>query len=201
MPSKQKTKFAILGLLSWRPMSGYDIKRFVDVGLSHFWNESYGQIYPTLESLVDEQLASKKEGAGKRRRHVYSITRRGRAKFRAWLAQPTTPPVVRNEFELKFFLSLEVPVKERLRLIDEYREQQRRLLAEYELSEEVLRRAIADGCVPAELEELIGDGSRQRQPKRRSEQCELFLLTLRHGIHVAQARLRWCDEVSRAWDG
>ena len=44
-------------LLSWKPMSGYDIKKLVDAGLSHFWNENYGQIYPTLESLVKEGLA------------------------------------------------------------------------------------------------------------------------------------------------
>ena len=50
-------------------MSGYDIKKLVDVGLSHFWSENYGQIYPTLESLVQEGLATRKEdrSSGKRK--------------------------------------------------------------------------------------------------------------------------------------
>ena len=57
--SKKKTRFALLGLLSWKPMSGYDIKKIVDIGLSHFWNENYGQIYPSLDALVKEGLAIK----------------------------------------------------------------------------------------------------------------------------------------------
>lgn len=40
--SGKKTHFALLRLLSWKPMSGYEIKTIVDVGLSHFWNENYG---------------------------------------------------------------------------------------------------------------------------------------------------------------
>ena len=76
MSTKQKTRFALLGLLSWKPMSGYDVKKIVDIGLSHFWNENYGQIYPTLDSLVSEGLAEKSDGrgGGKRKRNVYSIT-------------------------------------------------------------------------------------------------------------------------------
>jgi DNA-binding PadR family transcriptional regulator len=38
--AQRKTWFAILGLLDWRPMSGYDIKKLVEMGLSHFWSES-----------------------------------------------------------------------------------------------------------------------------------------------------------------
>ena len=72
-------------------MSGYDIKKLVDVGLSHFWNENYGQIYPTLESLVTDKLATKREkrSLGKRKRFVYSITRKGKRVFEAWLREPT----------------------------------------------------------------------------------------------------------------
>ena len=60
MAKKQKTRSAILGLLSWQPMSGYDIKKLIEMGLRHFWSESYGQIYPTLEQLVKEGFAAKK---------------------------------------------------------------------------------------------------------------------------------------------
>jgi DNA-binding PadR family transcriptional regulator len=43
---KSKTKYPILGLLAEQPMSGYDIKKLVDVRFSFFWNESYGQSIP-----------------------------------------------------------------------------------------------------------------------------------------------------------
>ena len=56
MAARRKTRFAILGLLSWKPMSGYDIKKLIEMGLQYFWQESYEQLYPTLEALVAEGL-------------------------------------------------------------------------------------------------------------------------------------------------
>ena len=87
--TKSKTPFAILGLLSWQPMSGYDIKKLVDMGLQHFWNESYGQLYPTLDKLVANGLATRSEetSSGGRRRRVYSITAAGRRAFIDWLRE------------------------------------------------------------------------------------------------------------------
>ncbi len=40
----------MLGALSIEPMSGYDIKNLLGRTVGHFWNEGYGQIYPTLSS-------------------------------------------------------------------------------------------------------------------------------------------------------
>ena len=48
MPKENKTKYAILGLLSLAPMSGYDIKIITDNSIGHFWNENFGHIYPVL---------------------------------------------------------------------------------------------------------------------------------------------------------
>lgn len=195
MASKQKTRFAVLGLLSWKPMSGYDIKKMVDVGLSHFWNENYGQIYPTLESLVKDRLATKKEErtSGKRKRFVYTITKKGQQAFNDWLREPADAPIVRNELQLKFFLSCKLPTRESVRLIREYRTQQQALLDEYRLSEKVLRVAIRDGEYPDQLNEILELTASARQ--NRAKHCNIFLLTLRHGIRVIEARLAWCDEV------
>lgn len=195
MATKQKTRFAILGLLSWKPMSGYDIKKLVDVGLSHFWNENYGQIYPTLELLVEDGLATKQadRSSGKRRRFLYTITRQGQRAFHDWLNEPTSAPIVRNELQLKFFLSCNLPKQERIRLIEEYRAQQQAVLDEYQQSEHVLRQALSDRRYPDELAEILDLA--QSDGRRRAQQCQIFLFTLRHGTHVIAARLAWCDEV------
>ena len=50
------TGYVILGMLSWRPMSGYDIKAIVDQSTRFFWAASYGQIYPELGRLADAGL-------------------------------------------------------------------------------------------------------------------------------------------------
>ena len=195
MASRKKTQFAILGLLTWKPMSGYDIKKLVDVGLSHFWNENYGQIYPTLERLVKDGLATRKADrrSGKRQRFVYTITRKGRSTFRDWMNEPTDAPIVRNELQLKFFLSSSLPASTSVRLISEHRSQQRALLEEYRRSEQVLSTAIDEGNYADELDEMLEiSGS---TPAVREKQLRTFYLTLRHGIRVIEARLDWCDEV------
>ena len=118
-------------------MSGYDIKKLIDVGLAHFWQENYGQIYPTLDALVKDGLATKAEDgtSGKRKRHLYSITPEGRRVLRAWIKGATAMPAVRNELLLKLFLSRPKPRSERLRLLEEYQSQQQRMLEEYRHSE------------------------------------------------------------------
>ena len=49
-------KFALLGILSLCPGSGYDIKKMVESSIGYFWSESYGRIYPLLEQLMKEGL-------------------------------------------------------------------------------------------------------------------------------------------------
>ncbi len=201
MPVKNKTWFAILGLLSWRSMSGYDIKKLVEMGLSHFWSASYGQLFPTLNRLVEEGLASRHSDPGhrKRKRHVYAITPKGRREFERWLREPSDPPRVRNEFELKFFLSSRLPVGESIRLLKEYRDQQQELYEHYLESEQDLMIAVRDGTLPRELEEIFPEEpSLVENEASDSNRNLIFFLTLRHGILAVGARLAWCEEALSA---
>src|SRR5439155_265174 len=45
------SRYAILGVLSRRAMSGYDVKKLIERSIAHFWNESHAQIYPILNPL------------------------------------------------------------------------------------------------------------------------------------------------------
>ncbi len=194
MAKKQKTRCAILGLLSWQPMSGYDIKKLIEMGLQHFWSESYGQLYPTLNQLVTDGLASRKEGTGTglRSRHVYSITAKGRRAFSDWLKEPTESTPVRNEFLLKFFLSGRGDISESIRLIEEFQMQERTRLNAFTMSEQILRKALRQQQYPDELAEVIG------RPEKDSNQLLVFLLSLTNGIHLTEARLAWCEEALKA---
>ena len=53
-PRASTSRFAILGVLSLGAMSGYDVKKLIERSIAHFWNESYGQIYPSLNRLAAE---------------------------------------------------------------------------------------------------------------------------------------------------
>jgi len=46
----------LLGVLAIEPMSGYDLGLTIRQSVGHFWNESYGQIYPVgLPTNLDSQ--------------------------------------------------------------------------------------------------------------------------------------------------
>jgi DNA-binding PadR family transcriptional regulator len=181
-------------------MSGYDIKKLIEIGLTYFWHESYGSLYPTLERLVAEGLASRKEQRrhGKRQRHVYRITAKGRRELRDWLREPTDIPRTRNELQLKFFLCSRRPLVESIRLLEEYRTQQREIREVYADSERILRRAVRERVLPEELDEVLPTGVPQRSETQRRNEALIFLLTLRHGVLKVDARLNWCDEALRA---
>jgi DNA-binding PadR family transcriptional regulator len=83
---------AILGLLFYRPMSGYDLRKaFVTTSLKHF-SSSPGAIYPALRRLEAATLIQGKiEGQNTLRpKKVYSLKSTGLAEFKERLSQPVT---------------------------------------------------------------------------------------------------------------
>ncbi|HSM15029.1 MAG TPA: PadR family transcriptional regulator [Thermoanaerobaculia bacterium] len=200
MPRINKTWFAILGLLAWKPMSGYEIKKLIEIGLSYFWHESYGALYPTLDKLVAEGFATRRNAPrhGRRPRHVYSITAKGRRQVDAWLRRPADIPRSRNELQLKFFLSSRRPLGESIRLLEEYRAQQLEIREIYAESETILRRAVRERAMPDEIEQVLPGDAPKRTPTERRNEALVFLLTLRHGVRMVEARLDWCDEALTA---
>jgi PadR family transcriptional regulator AphA len=100
----------LLGLLTIESMSGYDLGQTIRESIGHFWNESYGQIYPNLKMLAAEGSVTAKieKKKGKPDRHIYSITQKGRERLANWLAVPPQPEVPRNEMLLKLFFGTQV---------------------------------------------------------------------------------------------
>jgi DNA-binding PadR family transcriptional regulator len=100
------TAYVILGFLSWQPMSGYEIKGFVDQSTRFFWAASYGQIYPELRSLAEEGLvAGTERPTGGRKRTIYSLTDEGRAALERWLGEEPQVYETRDEGLLKLFFA------------------------------------------------------------------------------------------------
>jgi PadR family transcriptional regulator AphA len=105
------TAYVILGLLeTWRPMSGYDVKRAVEDSTRFFWTASYGQIYPELRRLADQGLIEQQSQAeGGRKRAVYRITAAGREALGEWLAEEPESFEMRDEGLLKLFFTAASP--------------------------------------------------------------------------------------------
>ena len=106
MAKENKSKYAVMGVLSICPASGYDIKKFMECSTSNFWNESYGQIYPILKQLVEEGLAARhaEKQEGKPEKYIYTLTEQGKEGLRDWLSESVESGVDRNELLLKLFL-------------------------------------------------------------------------------------------------
>jgi DNA-binding PadR family transcriptional regulator len=100
------TAKAILGILAMKPLSGYEIKGFVDKSTRYFWAASYGQIYPELRRLTDEGLVEGTHSpTGGRQRTVYKLTPKGRKALKRWHEQPPEVYELRDEGMLKLFLA------------------------------------------------------------------------------------------------
>lgn len=171
---KRKTRFAVLGVLSMEPASGYDIRKFLRQTVGHFWNESFGQIYPILRKLVSEGavIASEEDG-GKRPRTVYSITEAGEKQIHEWIENDSFEiRAERNELLLKIFFAGDSHGPAIIRQVERF---QNRLL-EQQKTYAAIRRELSHTVAS-----LPGYSN--------------WISTLRYGEITVKAQLAWCEEV------
>src|ERR1041384_4216871 len=79
------TSFAILGLLSVRRWSAYELTGQMKRGLRYTWPRTETRIYQEPRNLVAHGLATAHpEANGRRQRTVYTITTKGRRALADW---------------------------------------------------------------------------------------------------------------------
>src|SRR5437660_1894270 len=98
-------KHALLGLLTYHPMTGYEVKQFFDSSVQHFWNAELSQIYPTLKALEEQRFVDMHVELQRDRpnRKVYAISDAGREEFSRWVRAPQPPADLRDPFLIKVF--------------------------------------------------------------------------------------------------
>ena len=172
MARKSTTRYAIMALLTIQPMSGYDVRRaFGNIG--GFWNESAGQIYPTLKKLVAETLAVKsvERQDGKPDRHVYTLTEAGQGAIDEWLIQPAVPAKMRDELLMKLFFSSRLDLAASRQQLEQFQTRSQENLALYNQLQSVLIEKLSD-----------------------SPDFPFRLMVIRNGIILSEAALVWCAE-------
>lgn len=172
MAKQNKTRYALLGMLSSNSMSGYDIKKSINHSIGYFWNENYGHIYTILKRLYTEGCVDKntEKNKGKPDRIVYSITAKGKDELMEWLKIPADDMKLRNELLLKIFFSKDMPVEEVIDKIKLEHEKNNKLLCEYNEVEKMILKCNND-----------------------SYERELWLTTLNFGKSYAEMILEWCN--------
>lgn len=101
----RKTQYVILGLLTENPLSGYDIKKIIDIRFKFFWNESYGQIYPELKRMIDDGLIECESMESDRGKQLYRITSKGFEELKQWLYVAPDTESYRLEILLKRYFA------------------------------------------------------------------------------------------------
>jgi PadR family transcriptional regulator AphA len=171
----------LLGLLR-EPASGYDLKQIFDERIHYFWAAELSQIYPALGRLERKgwlrgRRAPSKRGAGRR---VFQLTPAGHRVLRKWLESAVELGDDRIPYLAKLYLMDELgSMTKSLRFLTSLREKFASNLAALEIVERCWGRD--DPSYPGSLSPAMFH----------------VLLTLRNGICMLGARVKWCDESIR----
>jgi DNA-binding PadR family transcriptional regulator len=128
------TSYVVLGSIAMRgPSTSYELKRFVEVTLGHFWSFPHSQLYAEPARLARAGLLTEEREADGRRRRTYALTAAGRAALEAWLAEPSPGnPELRDLGLLKAFFSELVDDEVFENLVHEQIAIHRNMLSRYE---------------------------------------------------------------------
>ena len=173
MSRDNKTSYLIMGMLSHEPMTGYDIKRRMELAIRYFWNAGYGQIYPTLAQLEKKGLISPKKAKSSNNRgsRMFAITNKGRTVLKKWLAAPVEGEPVRYEILLKLFFSSLIPPGKTIRALEKF-------LEDHEKNAEAMK------AFEKNLLDHLDENIDHRY----------YLATVRFGARVYEAYCRWARE-------
>jgi PadR family transcriptional regulator, regulatory protein AphA len=174
MSTRNSIQFAILGMVSLRPMTGYEIKQSYERGPANFMPISYGQIYPLLKKLAAEGLVVGKLEAGGRERQRYSITMDGRKLIKAWLTAESGAQVSHKELLLKLFFMTPGELGLIQGQMNGFHKEEAQRLEHYRRARSWLRSE-------------HGDNSR----------LEIWEMVLDYGVGQSEARVRWSEGILR----
>jgi len=100
------TSFALLGLLSVRPWTTYELANQTKRSLRFFFPRAERHLYAEARRLAAAGLARSDEAfTGRRRSTTYAITPAGRKALQQWLRTEPAPPVLEAEVLVRTFFA------------------------------------------------------------------------------------------------
>jgi PadR family transcriptional regulator, regulatory protein AphA len=170
--------YAILGLLNYMPMTGYDLKKFFNNSINFFWSAQMSQIYRDLKNLEEKGYVSSKAAPSEKgpNKIIYTITKQGISYLKEWLTD--TPENIdednRNAFLLRVMLLSNVGAGELHFQIQKRLKKYRKDLKALETVKENLRNDLKH----------IG-----------KESLLLYWeITLNRGFHDVKSHIAWAEE-------
>lgn len=127
-------QYAILGLLNYDSMTGYDIKKMFDEAINNFWAASISQIYRELGTLEGKGYLTSaiQQQDDRPDRRIYSITDSGKAEFKWWITNlpEKLSKEKRDEFALRIFFGSNLSRDELIKQFERFIAEKQRNLDE-----------------------------------------------------------------------
>jgi PadR family transcriptional regulator, regulatory protein AphA len=118
-------QYAILGLLSWKPSSGYDLKKVFEASPYLYWSGNNNQIYKALLQLQKDGLISyetiHQDGAPSKK--IYSLTKKGTAELKQWIMTTAEAPEFKKPFLIQLAWSNMLNKDELITLLTNYEDE------------------------------------------------------------------------------
>ena len=166
----------LLGLIKYKPNTGYNIKTAFQNSIHFFWDVSLPQIYRTLNSMEDkgwlESAIEPQEGKPNKKR--YRISAEGEKQFHEWLECGPVDMPSKDELLVKLFFG---------QFMD------RDVLAAHIKK----RRAQAGQFLEAAESEIAPSVEDYARRAGRKQDMAFWLLTLEFGRRRARMTQEWCD--------
>jgi len=167
---------AILGFLEYQPMSGYDLKKYFDLSITHFWSATQSHIYKALETLEKDGFVESQiiQQTGKPNRKQYQITDAGRGELRRWVSTPLPVEIKREAWLIQVFFAHGITNEEIFNLFEQRIGAMRQYLSQCRLAQENIERNY----------QAIGIERLQ----------QLWQLTLDYGIDYYENEIAWLEK-------
>ncbi|WP_215144531.1 PadR family transcriptional regulator [Exiguobacterium qingdaonense] len=167
-------KYALLGLISKKPQTGYELYTTFKERMIYFWSSTHSQIYTELNKMEHEEWISStyiyQEGSPNKK--LYTITTKGEEYLLNWLLSDKIKPAkIKDEFLLRASAFHLLSEKEIIHLLDAIIEREQRVL-------EATRKWQHDN----EQDEEFGIGD---------------FVTAEYGVMYAEMYIKWCEKVRK----
>lgn len=162
----------ILGLLTKKDLTTYDIKIAMDKSISRFYSNSFGSLNPAIKKLEKNELISCFESIeNSRLKKTYKITKLGKKSYKDWIKEPIKQGRLKDEVLIRIFFLGDSEKKQRQQLISNYLEELKHSKQELQHTKEEI-----------ETMELT---------TAQKEQVKYQLSTLQFGIDYIQFKEQW----------
>lgn len=172
--------YAILGLLSYKPLAGYDLKKIMQDSPFMYWSGNNNQIYKVLVELHDEGYVTSEtmHQDGSPSRKVYSITHEGLAELKRQSLTSPEAPEIRKDFLVQFAWSWQLSNTELKKMLTQYEHD-----IKGRLSIETSKKA--EGCF---------------NPSRTPRESAVWELIYENIIGIFEQELNWIEKARQVID-